>query len=159
MLSGRKALESRSQIRLSSQLRAFTCFVLADCVVGLVGINFLLSSIISVTSENSSMLRMFDVSARLLCTSTRLARVPISSLASSPLHFFSIDVSPSGTYWATTLQLGLPLCNHLDLAASFLLGRCVVPVFPTGFPVFPAGSLGMPPSSHRKCRLAMVLRD
>ena len=30
---------------------------------------------------------VFDVSARLSCASTRLARVPIFSLASSPLHF------------------------------------------------------------------------
>ena len=114
MLSGRKSLVSKPRDRSLSQFRAFTCFVLTDRVVGLVEIEFLLVSF----------------------------QHPISALASSPLHFFSIDVSPSGTYWATTLQLGLPLCNHLDLAASFLLGRCVVPVFPTGFPVFPTGLLG-----------------
>ena len=39
---------------MSSQFRAFTCFVLTDCVVGLVEIDFLLLAIIYVTSENSS---------------------------------------------------------------------------------------------------------
>ena len=58
-------MESRPQIRLSSQLRAFTCFVLADCVVGLVEINFLLLAIISVTSENSLMLR--ELMSLLVC--------------------------------------------------------------------------------------------
>ena len=54
MLSGRKSLEFKPQNRLLSQFRAFTCFVLTDCVVGLVEIEFLLLAIISVTSENSS---------------------------------------------------------------------------------------------------------
>ena len=54
MLSGRKSLEFQPRIRSSSQFRAFTCFVLADCVAGLVEIRFLLLTIISVTSENSS---------------------------------------------------------------------------------------------------------
>ena len=54
MLSGRKSLEFKPQVRLSSQFRAFTCFVLTDCVAGLVEIRFPLLTIISVTSENSS---------------------------------------------------------------------------------------------------------
>ena len=37
-----------------SQFRAFTCFVLADCAAGLIEIEFLLLTIIYVTSENSS---------------------------------------------------------------------------------------------------------
>ena len=54
MMSGRNPLGFKSQVRLSSQFRAFTCFVLTDCVAGLVEIRFLLLTIISVTSENSS---------------------------------------------------------------------------------------------------------
>ena len=133
--------------RSLSQFRAFTCFVLADCAAGLIEIDFLLLTIIYVTSESSSGVAIangvdgnavrkegvgvqaadsvvepvtcihllctrrlrrwpcrnqfppivhnicnfrelvFDVSACLSCTSTRLARVPIFSLASSPLHF------------------------------------------------------------------------
>ena len=47
-------LKFKPQNRLLSQFRASTCFVLADCVVGLIEIEFLLLTIISVTSENSS---------------------------------------------------------------------------------------------------------
>ena len=54
MLSGRRSLGFKPQNRSLSQFRAFTCFVLADCVVGLIEIEFLLLTIISVTSENSS---------------------------------------------------------------------------------------------------------
>ena len=54
LLSGRKSSELQPRIRSSSQFRAFTCFVLTDCVAGLVEIRFLLLTIISVTSENSS---------------------------------------------------------------------------------------------------------
>ena len=54
MLSGRKSLEFKPQVRLSSKFCAFTCFVLPDCVAGLVEIRFPLLTIISVTSENSS---------------------------------------------------------------------------------------------------------
>ena len=54
LLTGRKSLEFKPSIRLSSQFRAFTCFVLTDCVVGLVEIEFLLPPIMSVASENSS---------------------------------------------------------------------------------------------------------
>ena len=54
MLSGRKSLEFKPQVRLSSKFCAFTCFVLTDCVAGLVEIRFPLLTIISVTSENSS---------------------------------------------------------------------------------------------------------
>ena len=54
MLSGGKSLKFKPKIRSLSQFCALTCFVLTDYVVGLVEIEFPLSAIISVTSENSS---------------------------------------------------------------------------------------------------------
>ena len=45
-------MEFKPQNRSLSQLRAFTCFVLADCVVGLIEIEFLLLTIISVTRHH-----------------------------------------------------------------------------------------------------------
>ena len=54
MLSGGKSLKFKPKIRSLSQFCALTCFVLTDCIVGLVEIEFLLLAIISVTSENSS---------------------------------------------------------------------------------------------------------
>ena len=46
-------MEFKPKIRSLSQFCALTCFVLTDYVVGLVEIEFPLSAIISVTSENS----------------------------------------------------------------------------------------------------------
>ena len=40
--------------RLLSQFHAFSCFALADCVVGLTEIELLLLTVISVISEDSS---------------------------------------------------------------------------------------------------------
>ncbi len=54
MSSGRKSLKFKPRNRLLSQFRAFTCFVLADYVVDLVGIEFLLLTIMSAASANSS---------------------------------------------------------------------------------------------------------
>ena len=54
ILSGRKSLEFKPRIRSLSQFRAFTCFVLTDYVIGLVEIEFLLLTIISITSEDLS---------------------------------------------------------------------------------------------------------
>ena len=54
MLSGRKSLGFKPEIRSLSQFCALTCFVLTDCIVGLVETEFLLLAIISVTSENLS---------------------------------------------------------------------------------------------------------
>ena len=54
LLSGRKSSELQPRIRSSSQFCAFTRFVLTDYVIGLVEIEFLLLTIISVTSEDSS---------------------------------------------------------------------------------------------------------
>ncbi len=45
MLSGRKSLVFKPRNRSLSQFRAFTCFVLADRVIGLVEIEFLLLAI------------------------------------------------------------------------------------------------------------------
>ena len=54
MLSGRRSLEFKPQNRLLSRFRAFACFVLTDCVVGFIEVEFILLTLISVISENSS---------------------------------------------------------------------------------------------------------
>ena len=54
MLSRRKSLGFKPQNRLLSQFRAVTCFILADYVVDLVGIEFPLLTIMSAASANSS---------------------------------------------------------------------------------------------------------
>ena len=54
MLSGRRSLGFKPEIRSLSQFCALTCFVLTDCVVGFIEVEFLLLTLISVTSENSS---------------------------------------------------------------------------------------------------------
>ena len=60
MLSGGKSLKFKPKIRSLSQFCALTCFVLTDCVVGLVEIEFLLPPIMSVASENSSGIAIAD---------------------------------------------------------------------------------------------------
>ena len=47
-------MEFKPQNRLLSRFRAFACFVLTDCVVGFIEVEFLLLTLISVISENSS---------------------------------------------------------------------------------------------------------
>ena len=54
MSSGRKSLKFKPRSRLLSQFCAFTCFVFADYVVEIVGIEFLLLTIMSAASANSS---------------------------------------------------------------------------------------------------------
>ena len=54
MHSGRRSLEFKLQNWLLSWCRAFACSVLTDCVVGFIEVEFLLSTVISVISENSS---------------------------------------------------------------------------------------------------------
>ena len=54
MHSGRRSLEFKPQNWLLSWFRAFACSVLTDCVVGFIEVEFLLLTVISVTSENSS---------------------------------------------------------------------------------------------------------
>jgi hypothetical protein len=53
-VSGRKSLKFKPRNRLLSQFCAFTCFVFADYVVEIVGIEFLLLTIMSAASANSS---------------------------------------------------------------------------------------------------------
>ena len=110
MLSGRKSLVFKPRNRSLSQFRAFTCFVLADRVIGLVEIEFLLLAIMrSVHAWSGSQLSASQfshwllhcfISSPLMCrpvVPTGRRRCNLGCLYvitwTSLLRFFSTDVS------------------------------------------------------------------